>query len=366
MVLFIVLGAIVFGSAAYETGNLLGAMSGVMLIRTVQTPIVIILLVIIAAIALYFPHIRILARILGFVVVIMGISFFTTALMISPPWTELLKGSFVPSIPYGSGLIILGLVGTTVVPYNIFLGSGVANQKMSIAEMRTGLGVAIILGGIISMAVLITGTAVTGEFSFTALGEALSQKLGPQADILLGVGLFAAGISSAITAPLASAITAKSLFATESNLKWKEKGIYYRITWGSVLAAGMVFGLAGFKPIPAIIAAQAFNGLILPLVSIFLLFVVNDPLFMGKGNLNGKVNNILMIMVVWITLVLGSINVIRVIGKLSGGYAEIESIALFALTVIMGLISGMMYVMIHLFRKRRLSETSRGISENKK
>jgi Mn2+/Fe2+ NRAMP family transporter len=342
-VLFLVVGAIIFGSAAYETGNLLGAMSGIVLIVNVPEAAVIIGLGSVAAIALFFPGIRLLARILGFVVVIMGISFLTTAIMISPPIPELLKGSIVPTIPTGSGLLILGLIGTTVVPYNLFLGSGVANKKMQIGEMRLGLAVAVILGGVISMAVLVTGTMVTGTFSYEALGEALSLKLGYWADVLLGVGLMAAGISSAITAPLASAITARSLFDKASVKEWKEKGVYYRLVWLLVLLAGIFFGLAGFKPIPAIITAQALNGFILPLISIFLLFVINDPGFMGRENLNGSINNLLMILVVWVTLVLGSVNLVKVIGNVAGLDLADEGKYLMVLTIAMGVVALTVY-----------------------
>jgi Mn2+/Fe2+ NRAMP family transporter len=317
----------------------------------VPESLVILTLGVIAGFALYLPRVRLLARILGFVVVIMGISFLTTAIMIAPSVPELLRGSFVPSLPQGSALLVLGLVGTTVVPYNLFLGSGVADRKMVLAEMRLGLAVAIILGGIISMAVLITGTLVDDNFTYEALGNALSGKLGYWADILLGIGLLAAGITSAITAPLASAITAKSLFDKGKTGRWGEKGIFYRLTWLFVLAAGIGFGLAGFKPIPAIITAQALNGFILPLVSIFLLFVINDPKFTGKENLNGSLNNLLMILVVWVTLILGGVNLLKVLGEMAGFALIASGNLLLVLAIIMGVVALIIYLFVLRIRK---------------
>ncbi|MCP4713307.1 MAG: divalent metal cation transporter, partial [Planctomycetes bacterium] len=177
--------------------------------------------------------------------------------------------------------------------------------------MRFGLSVAIVLGGIISMAVLVVGTAITGEYSYQALADVLSSDLGRWAGYFFGIGLFAAGFSSGITAPLASAITAKSLFGKSKPEKWQTGSLNYRLVWGAVLVIGVGFGCADLKPEPAIIIAQALNGLILPLVSIFLLFVVNDPGLMGKKYVNRWHSNILLGLVVWVTLILGLMNIVK-------------------------------------------------------
>jgi Mn2+/Fe2+ NRAMP family transporter len=63
-----------------------------------------------------------------------------------------------------------------------------------------------------------------------------------------------------------------------------------------VLVVGLGFGLAGIKPIPAILLARALNGLLLPLVSVFLLMLiaVNDRELIGREDVNGKVANLLL------------------------------------------------------------------------
>ena len=200
----------------------------------------------------------------------------------------------------------------------MFLGSGVLDKKQAISEMRFGLSVAVILGGVISMAIMTVGTVITTEFTYEALSQALTYNIGPYAVYIFGFGMFAAGFSSAITAPLASAITARSLFDNNSNEKWKTKGRYFRMIYLGVLAVGLIFGLADVKPIPAIILAQALNGLILPFVSIFLIYVINDPLLMGENNTNRWFSNILMGIVIWVTLIIGTINIIKALGKVAG------------------------------------------------
>lgn len=316
LVIIAVFGAIILGSAAYETGNILGAISGLGLIfgDSLKNLFVIIICTT-AIIALSLSSQKTLARVLGFIVVTMGISFFITAILVKPDFSLILKGSFIPKIKdlntSGSGLLILGLIGTTVVPYNLFLGSGISSKDQKLSEMRFGLAVAIILGGIISMAVLVTGTAISGEFSFQALGETITNNLGTWALYLFGFGLFAAGFTSAITAPLASALTARSITGNENHPGWSNKSFKFRLVWFSVIIVGFGFGISDIKPVPAIIIAQALNGFVLPFISVFLLFVINNKDLMGEQGRNSWISNVLMTMIVWVTLVLGIINVLK-------------------------------------------------------
>ncbi len=244
-----------------------------------------------------------MTTVLATLVGVMGAAFLLTALLLRPPVGELVNGLLRPSWPVGSGLLVLGLVGTTVVPYNLFLGSGLA-QGQDLRATRFGLVVAIGLGGLISMAVVVVGSAVDGAFSFAALAEVLAGRLGSWARSLFAAGLFAAGFSSAVTAPLAAAMTARSIFERPEGPAWDERSGRYRAVWLAVLLAGVVFGLSGVRPVPAIVVAQAMNGLLLPLVAVFLLLAVNDRRTMGDA-LNGAWANGLTALVVLVTLVLG-------------------------------------------------------------
>ena len=245
---------ILSGTAAYQTGNLLGAIAGINLLVDSPTWILVLALGGMAGLLLLIPSVKVIARILGGIVAIMGIIFLVSAISIKPPLLDLLRGMTRPIIPLnsGGGLLVLGLIGTTVVPYNLFLGSGLSTGQ-SLKEMRSGLMVAVTLGGIISMAVLVTGTSLNGEFTFEGLATSLNNYLGNLGYIVLGVGLFAAGFTSAVTAPLASAVTVRSLFGNKKPELWKDGSIRFRTIWISVLLIGMGFGMSGFKPIPAII-----------------------------------------------------------------------------------------------------------------
>lgn len=316
-ILLLVIGAIILGSAAYETGNILGSIEGLKLIFHIPQTQIVIGIGLLAFIALSLRSVQTIAKFMGFIVIFMGITFVTTAFFINPPVSEILRGSFIPSMPedYGAGLLILGLVGTTVVPYDLFLGSGVLDKKQSVSEMRFGISIAIILGGLISMAILVVGTIVEGEFSYIALANKLSLQIEPWVVYIFGFGMFAAGFSSAITAPLASSITAKSIFDKSNSKKWETQSLYYKLVWGGVLFTGLFFGFIQVEPIPAIILAQALNGLILPFISIFIIFVVNDKKLMGKDNLNGWLSNIFLSIIVWVTMILGFTHIMNAISK---------------------------------------------------
>ena len=311
--LLLIIGAIILGSAAYETGNILGSIAGLSLIFDIHKDIMVLVIVVLAFLALSLKSISTIARIMGGVVFLMGIAFLTTAIQLGPSISGILKGSFTPTIPEtdGAGLIILALIGTTVVPYDLFLGSGVLDKKQAISEMRFGLSVAVILGGIISMAIMAVGTVITTEFTYETLSQALTYNIGPYAVYIFGFGMFAAGFSSAITAPLASSITARSLFDKTENPKWKTNGRYFKSIYLGVLLVGLGIGIADVDTIFVITIAQALNGLILPFISIFLIFVINDPCLMGVKNINSWFSNILMAIVVWVTIIIGIINIFK-------------------------------------------------------
>jgi manganese transport protein len=319
LVLGLVLGAIVLGNAAFEAGNVLGAAAGAGLGTGLAGAAVPLAVGVAAAGVLWIGTPRTVATLLSVTVAFMGVAFLATALLLRPPAGEVLRGALVPSFAPGTGLLVLGLVGTTVVPYNLFLGSGIAAGQ-TLPEIRFGLSVAVLLGGVVSMGIVVVGAAAPGEFSYEGLAATLTGRLGPWGGPLFAWGLFAAGLSSAITAPLAAAVTARSLFG-RGEARWGDRSARFRAVWGGVLLVGVGFGVAGVRPIPAIILAQALNGVVLPFAAVFLLLVVNDRVLMGERGLNGPVSNTLMALTVGTTLALGVSGVLRA-GATAAGMAD--------------------------------------------
>jgi len=313
----LVLGAIVVGCAAYQAGNILGGVAGATLAIDLPVGWFTVGMGAVAGLLLWFQAPSGVARLLSIVVAVMGIAFLVSAWHIRPPLGDLLRGALVPSFPVGSGVLILGLIGTTVVPYNLFLGSALAAGQ-DLRDLRFSMSLAIGFGGIISMAILIVGSSVVGRFSFDSLAQVLEQQLGPWSKGLFAVGLLGAGFSSAVTAPLAAAVTASQILGIGSDTgEPQERSWRYRAVWLSVLATGVIFGLSDVKPIPAILLAQALNGLLLPIVSVFLLEAVNDPALMAEHR-NRGVANLSMVVVVLVSTLIGISSLMRALYRAAG------------------------------------------------
>ena len=300
----ILAAGVVLGCAAYEAGNLLGGVAGLRLVVDVTPASATMACGVVAAALLITGNTRWIARSLGALVALMGIAFLVTAVRLGPDLGALLSGLLVPRIPSGSMILILGLVGTTVVPYNLFLGSALARGH-GLGEMRWGLALAIGGGGLISLGVLVVGSALGGGLEYDRLAGVLSERLGGGAQWSLAVGLFGAGLTSAVTAPLAGAITARTLLGDGESERWTEKSWRFRGVWIGVLTVGVVLGATGVKPIPVIILAQAFNGLVLPLIAVFLWMTMNDRDLLGEAGVNTRIQNIVMGVVVVVCVMLG-------------------------------------------------------------
>ncbi|OFY90489.1 MAG: manganese transporter [Bacteroidetes bacterium RIFOXYA12_FULL_40_10] len=317
----LVISAIGIGNAAFETGNLLGASLGIgSLVPTANLRVGTWSVIIgaLASILLFAGSYKLIERVLIGLVIMMSLAFLTTAFIISPVLADILRGMFVPTLPAGSLLALVGLIGTTVVPYNLFLHASAVQQRWNkpedIPEARLDISVSVILGGLISIAIVVTsavaffGTGIAIS-SGSDLALQLEPVMGGWSKYFIGVGLFAAGISSAITAPLAAA------YAISGILGWKRdlKSLRFRLVWMAILLVGVIFSVIGFKPLEAILFAQAANGVLLPVIAIYLLWVMNSKRVMGS-NTNGSLSNIIGVVVVLVALGIGLRTLFHVFG----------------------------------------------------
>jgi Mn2+/Fe2+ NRAMP family transporter len=119
---------------------------------------------------------------------------------------------------------------------------------------------------------------------------------------MFAIGLFAAGLTSAITAPIAAGYAAAGCFGWPNELSdWRLKA-----TALLVIAIGVVMGIAfGSSPQQTIILAQVANGILLPLLAILLLLAANQSKIMG-GLTNGPIQNILAVLVIGIVLLIAA------------------------------------------------------------
>lgn len=301
--------SIFLGCLAYEAGNMLGAISGLALLNlNVPEWAFTTLIAGVSFFLLFMGKTKVVPQVLGALVALMGIGLFYAALQIDLDFTQISKGLILPLLPEGSTLIVLGLIGTTIVPYNIFLGSGLAEGR-DLKSVRSGLLFSILLGGLVSMAVLLVGTSVANQFSFQNLYRNLVADHGKGMGYLFAFGLFGAGFTSTITAALAGALTIRSIHPKGQT--WSGSSLKFRTLWVSIIVIGFGFGVSGIRPIPVIIAAQAANGLILPILTFALLMLVNSKR-LGEY-INGLGLNVAMLITLFVTSILGLINVSKAI-----------------------------------------------------
>jgi manganese transport protein len=317
----LVISAITIGNAAFETGNVIGASLGLQSLSGSSDESVRIwapLIGIVSFLLLFIGSYKLIEKVLILLVILMSLTFLTTAIIISPQLSEVLKGMFIPSLPEGSVLALVGLIGTTVVPYNLFLHASAVQERWKnpddIPEARLDITVSVILGGLISIAIVITSSVAffgtnNSINNVSDLGVQLEPLLGNWAKYCIGLGLFAAGISSAITAPLAAA------YATSGILGWKRdlKSLRFRAIWIFILLIGVVLSVIGLKPLEAIVFAQAANGILLPIIAIYLLWVMNSRKVMGTST-NTTLSNVLGLIVVLVAMGLGLRSLLQVFG----------------------------------------------------
>jgi len=311
----LVFAAIVVGNAAYEAGNITGAVLG---ITAITSPLSIeigdfslnawsLLVGAIAFALLAIGNYKILERVFIVLVALMSLSFLITAFLVKPDIVEILKGLLIPSTSSADILTVIALVGTTVVPYNLFLHASLVKEKWKdpsdLKVARKELSWAIVLGGVVSMAIVISAAAINLDDVTSAADLAAGVKplFGEFATWFIAIGLLAAGITSSITAPLAAAYVIKGFFGWEKGLK----SLKFKAVWSAILLLGIFFSSLQLNPIQIIKFAQVANGLLLPVIAIFLFWIVNKTSVLGEYR-NTLKQNVLGILIIGITIFLGA------------------------------------------------------------
>lgn len=316
LAIILIMSAIIIGNAAYEGGNIGGATLGMeALFGSNYSSLYPLVIGVIAFALLFLGSYKTVEKSLVTLVILMSVSFLVSAIMTKPDWGAVFKGAFIPSTPEGSLLTIIGLIGTTVVPYNLFLHASLVSEKWKSTDdlkyARIDTVVAILLGGIVSMSIIVSAAMIkSAEVSNAAdLAMALEPLYGSMAKYFIGIGLFAAGITSAITAPLAAAYVANSCFGWEASMK----DLRFKATWMFILALGVFFLSFNIKPIQIIQFAQVANGILLPVIAILLVWIVNNKKVMGQYR-NSLLQNIISILIILFATGIGLKGILKVIG----------------------------------------------------
>ncbi|KJS25219.1 MAG: manganese transporter [Hyphomonadaceae bacterium BRH_c29] len=316
----LVLAALALGNAAYEAGNLSGGALGAGAafgLPAASQRFVVWGLAALAAVVLLIGRYKVLERLLVGLVILMSLAFAGSLLLVRPDLSALI-GGLRPNLPEGSLLTAIALIGTTIVPYNLFLHAASVREKWpeggaealraASADTRVSIG----LGGLISILILSTAAASlfgSGMMIQNAgdMAASLEPAYGPAARLMVGTGLFAAGLSSAVTAPIATAYA-----VCEVTGRAKQGKIFRGIAL-AVLAIGTIVASLGIKPVSLILIAQVANGFLLPIIAVFLIVTMNRRSILGD-NVNGLWSNVLGGAVVIIAAGFGVRLIMRALG----------------------------------------------------
>lgn len=291
----LVVSAIGIGTAAFQTGNIVGGAAGLATITGIGASVWGPLIGVVAAALLWTGNYKLIERTFVGLVIVMGLAFVANAIMVRPDLGAL-GGGFVPTVPPGSAYLIAGLIGTTVVGYNLFLHASTVQERWGgpedLAECRTDTIASVIFGGAITLSIVITAAAVfpagTEIGDVGEMANQLEPVFGGFALSFFAIGLFAAGFTSAMSAPLAGA------YATAGALGWDVdlKSTRFRAIWLTILGTGTVFSGLGYDPVQVIVFAQVANGILLPILAVFLIYAMNNDALLGEHT-NSTLQNVL-------------------------------------------------------------------------
>ena len=311
----LIVTAIGIGGAAYAGGDTTGTALALSGVTGLPVPVLSGIIAAVIVLVLLTGSYRILEAFMSVLVVILMGIFLVTAVAVKPDIGAMLHGMFVPGIPGGAVVTAVALVGTTVVPYNVFLHSNLVREKwgtepqsLALKKARVDNAVSITMGGVITLAILTTAATVMFSQGLTAesaadMAEPLRPMLGDAAPWVLAIGLFAAGMTSAVAGPLGAAYAICGVMGWSSDLKDTK----FRAIYLTVVIVGAIIAVTGVNPIQVIVLAQAANGILLPVVAFFLLCTMNNKKLLGE-HANGLATNIAGGLIFLITVVLGGLS----------------------------------------------------------
>jgi NRAMP (natural resistance-associated macrophage protein)-like metal ion transporter len=227
------------------------------------------------------------------------------ALLARPDWGEVAGALVTPSFHWQAGYLttFVAVVGTTITPYMLFYLQSSISDKGVQADDYPSQRTDVIMGALLTTIIavfIIVATAATLHLNGIVIetaedaARALEPLAGPYARILFGLGLFGASMLAASVLPLSTAYAVCGAFGWERGVSraWSEAPIFNGLYTALIAIAAAFVLLPGLPLIQVIVATQFLNGLLLPIVLVFVLRLVNDRSVMG-AHTNNQVFNIL-------------------------------------------------------------------------
>lgn len=221
------------------------------------------------------------------IVVLMGLAFIASTVVAQPDWYRAMEG-MVPSLPPGSEILIVALVGTNFSINAAFYTSyGIKEHRRTRADYRDITLVDTIPGivapGIMTALVIMVAAAVLGKTgaeagTINALASVFTPLAGPTGAMVFALGLSGAAFSSMI----ANATAGGTMLSDALGRGAKAGSPTARIFTGVILVFGLVITLSfQASPVGLIVIAQSLTVLIAPLLGVLIIIMANKTSIMG-------------------------------------------------------------------------------------
>jgi Mn2+/Fe2+ NRAMP family transporter len=249
-------------------------------------------------------------------VIVVFLAYIASAILAHPDWGQVGRALVTPSLNFAPAtlLLMVAVVGTTITPYmQFYLTSAVAEKGISEDELNLERADAIggsIWTNVIAVFIVVATATTIGAAggaitSASDAARALEPVAGRLAEALFALGLFGASVLAATIMPISTAFVICEAFGWESGVdkRFGDARAFFSI-YTFVLAAGaLIVLLPGLDLLPLIVASQNLQGLLLPIVLIFMVLLINDPRVMGRHR-NGRTANVLAWAAVGLVIVL--------------------------------------------------------------
>jgi Mn2+/Fe2+ NRAMP family transporter len=230
--------------------------------------------------------------------ILMTLVFFAypvAAIVARPDWAAVAHGAAIPTIRPDAAYVTLlvGLIGTTITPYmQLFQQSsvverGAARRHYGMERLDAYAGSvfsnAMSIFMIIATAATLHAAGRTHIETAADAASALEPVAGQAAKVLFGVGLLGASLLAAAVLPLATsyAVTEAFGFAKGVNLDFRRARTFFGL-FSALIALGAIAAvIPGVPVVPLLVAIQVLNGMLLPIVLLFILLLANDRRLMG-------------------------------------------------------------------------------------
>lgn len=238
------------------------------------------------------------------------------AFVSGPNWGEVVKSTVVPSLVPNADFmaICIAIVGTTVAPWMIFFGQSNVVEKGSTIKDIFFLRVDVFSGAVVACLVvwfiMITTGTVLHEQGIAVedaadAARALEPTVGVAAEYLFGAGLVGASFLAACVLPLTTSYAICEAFGWErsSDASWSEAKAYKGIITAIIVVSCLVVLMPDVNLMGIMLTAQVVNGVLLPVLLIFLVLIVNNRIVMGTSR-NGRLANVLSITTIVVVVAL--------------------------------------------------------------